>query len=124
MLLSWELCDFTIDMGSHFYSMTPRSESHWVLENHAVPNYFLSAYLGIDHKTITAEDIGPAYCQQGALYAVGNQCWMGIGADCIWQYLYQRRPSIAPLACTGTVATCHKIFGGYGVPTRQWACGG
>ena len=32
-LRSWELCDFSMGIGSCFYPMTHRNEGHWVLGN-------------------------------------------------------------------------------------------
>ena len=36
-LLSCKLCNFTVDMGSCFYSMTHWSAGHWVLGNCTIP---------------------------------------------------------------------------------------
>ena len=35
---NWELCDFSMGMGSCFYPMYHRSEGHWLLGNHTFPN--------------------------------------------------------------------------------------
>ncbi len=37
-LSSWELYNLSMGVGSCFYPMTHRDESHWLLENHAFPN--------------------------------------------------------------------------------------
>ena len=64
-LPSWELCDFSLGMGSCFYSMTHGNEHHSVLGNHAMRNTpFLHwfKYLPWDKFSVWMSEFSQDFC--------------------------------------------------------------
>ena len=45
----WQLCNFSIAVGSRFYPMTHENEGQWVVENNAIPKPLFSTGFETSH---------------------------------------------------------------------------